>query len=166
MIDIARHQFTYLADCPAHTDLVLGDARLSLASEPNQKFDLLVIDAFSGDAIPVHLLTREAFQIYWRHLKPDGVLAVHISNRYLNLAPVVSLAARENGRTAWQVDSDDNDAFEIYNSSYVLVSNRARFFEDPLFKGELAKIIATRGFRSWTDDYSNLWQILNYRHGN
>ena len=75
-------------------DVVLGDARLSLAHEPSQQFDMLVIDAFAGDAIPVHLLTREAFDIYWRHLKPDGVLAVHISNQYLNLAPIVSLDAK------------------------------------------------------------------------
>ena len=74
VVRIAKEQFTFLADCPAHIDIVLGDARLSMINEPPQKFDILVIDAFSGDAIPVHLLTREAFQIYWRHLKPDGVL--------------------------------------------------------------------------------------------
>ncbi len=85
-------------DCPAHIDVVLGDARLSMEREPTQQFDILVIDAFSGDAIPIHLLTREAFRLYWRHLKADGVLAVHISNRYLNLAPVVFVGgARSSG---------------------------------------------------------------------
>jgi spermidine synthase len=166
VINIAKTQFSYLADCPAHIDVVLGDARLSLAGEPNQRFDMLVIDAFSGDAIPVHLLTREAFRIYWRHLKPDGVLAVHISNRYLNLAPVVLLAARESGRAVWEIDSDDNEALDIYNSSYVLVSSRAGFFDDALFKGELSEIDANHNLRTWTDDYSNLWQILKYRQGN
>ncbi len=102
VVQIARDRFKYLSDCPAHVDIVLGDARLSLAREPSQQFDILVIDAFSGDAIPVHLLTREAFRIYWRHLKPDGVLAVHISNRYLNLAPVVMLAAKESGKPVWR----------------------------------------------------------------
>ncbi len=162
VIDIARKRFTYLADCPSHVDIVLGDARLSLAQETNQRFDILVIDAFSGDAIPVHLLTREAFQIYWRHLKPDGVLAVHISNRYLNLAPAVLLAARESGKPVWQVDSDENDALEIYSATYVLVSSRPHFFDDALFHGELSKIEAAPGLRTWTDDYSNLWQILRY----
>ena len=94
VIQFAHKYFTFLADCPAHLDVVLGDARLSLAHELPQKFDMLVIDAFSGDAIPVHLLTREAFDIYWRHLKPGGVLAVHISNQYLNLGPIVWLDAK------------------------------------------------------------------------
>ncbi len=165
VVDIARTQFTYLADCPAHVDVVLGDARLSMAGEPNQRFDILVIDAFSGDAIPVHLLTREAFQIYWRHLKPQGVLAVHISNRYLNLAPVVLLAAEESGKPAWEIDSEQDDAFQVYNSSYVLVSSRAGLFHDALFQGELSKIDASHELRTWTDDYSNLWQILNYKRG-
>jgi hypothetical protein len=164
VIDIAHRQFSYLADCAAHVEIVLGDARLSLLSktEAGQRFDLLVVDAFSGDAIPIHLLTREAFQIYWRHMKPDGVLAVHISNRYLNLAPVVSLAAQEIAKPVWEVDSADDDAFEIYNASYVLVSSRPHFFNDPLFQGELAKIPENPKLRPWTDDYSNLWQILNY----
>jgi SAM-dependent methyltransferase len=158
---IARTQFTYLADCPAHTDIVLGDARLSLAHEPGQGFDILVVDAFSGDAIPVHLLTREAFQIYRRHLKPDGVIAVHVSNRYLDLAPVVALAARENSKRAWQVDTEDNNYRDEYGSSYVLVSSRAHFFETVLFTKKLIGIDVPAHMRPWTDDYSNLWQLLS-----
>jgi hypothetical protein len=163
VIEIAKTQFTYLADCPAHLDLVLGDARLSMAHEPDQRFDLLVIDAFSGDAIPIHLLTREAFRIYWRHLKRDGVLAVHVSNHYLNLAPIVKLAALDMHKEAWQVDAYDNDAREAYTSTYVLVSNRAGFFDNPLFMDQLIGIDAPRGLRMWTDDYSNLWQVLTIK---
>lgn len=162
VIQVARTRFTYLSDCPAHVDISPGDARLSMAREASQHFDLLVIDAFSGDSIPVHLLTREAFQVYWRHLKPDGVLAVHISNHYLNLAPVVKLAAEEAHKQAWQVDSEGDDAAEVFASTYVLVSSRASFFEDRLFSGELARIDVPAGMRPWTDDYSNLWQILKF----
>ncbi|HTU43872.1 MAG TPA: fused MFS/spermidine synthase [Bryobacteraceae bacterium] len=163
VIRIAQTQFTYLADCPAHVDIVLGDARLSLAREPSQRFDILVIDAFSGDSIPVHLLTREAFQIYWRHLKPDGVLAVHISNHYLDLAPVVELAAEQFHKQAWQVDNDSDDPTEVYASTYVLVSNRPSFFDQPFFSGLLTRIDPPPGLRAWTDDYSNLWQILKFK---
>ena len=163
VVRIAREQFTYLSDCPAHTDIVLGDARLSMANEPPQKFDILVIDAFSGDAIPVHLLTREAFALYWRHLKPDGVLAVHVSNRYLQLAPVVALASQGHQKEIWQVENSDDDAKEIYGSTYVLISSRLNFFSAPLFKGLLENVKVPSGLRAWTDDYSNLWEVLSYR---
>ncbi len=164
VVKIAKEQFTFLSDCPSHVDIVLGDARLSLASEPPQRFDILVIDAFSGDAIPVHLLTREAFHLYWRHLKPDGVLAVHVSNRYLNLAPVVALGTIDSGKQVWRIDNADNDLQEIYSSTYVLASSRRNLFSNALFHGLLEKIDIPRGLRPWTDDYSNLWQVLNY-HG-
>ena len=163
VIRIARSEFTYLADCPAHIEIVLGDARLSMAREPSQQFDLLVIDAFSGDAIPVHLLTREAFEIYWRHLKPDGVLAVHISNRYLDLAPVVKLGANQSDKEAWELDSDGNDVREIFEATYVLLTNRTHFFNDQLLYKRLLKISVRKHLRHWTDDYSNLWQILNFK---
>lgn len=160
IVKIAASHFSFLSDCPAHIDVVLGDARLSMSREDSQQFDVLVIDAFSGDSIPVHLLTREALQIYWRHLKPDGVLAVHVSNHYLDLAPVVALAANELGKEALQIVSDDDDDLEIYNATYVLVTSRANFFKQPLFKGEVMKINIPRRLRTWTDDYSNLWQVL------
>jgi hypothetical protein len=159
---IAKTKFTFLADCPAHIDIVMGDARLSMAQEPVQRFDILVIDAFSGDAIPVHLLTREAFRIYWRHLKPDGVLAVHVSNHYLDLAPIVMLAAKEAGKPAWQIDNDDDDSTEVYASTYVLVSGRPGFFQSNLLKGQLEPIAVPPHLRPWTDDFSNLWQVLKF----
>jgi SAM-dependent methyltransferase len=166
VVDIAKTQFTFLSDCPAHMDVVLGDARLSLMHEAPQQFDILVIDAFSGDAIPVHLLTREAFQMYWRHLNPNGVLAVHVSNRYLDLAPVVALASQGQGRQVWQVENDDDLTKQIYGSAYVLISNRANFFSNPLFKGLLEGINIPPHLRAWTDDYSNLWQVLSYSDKN
>jgi spermidine synthase len=161
VVDIAKTQFTFLKDCSAHVDIALGDARLSMSHEPDQRFDILVIDAFSGDAVPVHLLTREAFQIYWQHMKPDGVIAVHVSNHYLNLPPVVKLAAQDSGKQARLVDTEDA-ANEAYAATYMLVSSRPGFFEDPLFKGQLQLVTIPSNMRPWTDDFSNLWRILKF----
>ena len=160
VIDIAHRDFTFLSGSPAHEDIVLGDARLSLAHEASQQFDMLVVDAFAGDAIPVHLLTREAFDIYWRHLKPDGVLAVHVSNQYLNLAPIVALDAEARGLPVWQVENDAEDAIEVYSATWVLVSKRPGFFDDPLFKDRLDEIEIPKHLQPWTDDFTSLWRIL------
>jgi SAM-dependent methyltransferase len=161
MRSIAQTQFTYLSDTPAHVDVALGDARITMSREDPQRFDILVVDAFSGDAIPVHLLTREAFALYWRHLKPDGVLAVHVSNRYLELPPVVQIAAQRSGKSAWLVDNDDRDLSQIYGATYVLVTNREGFAKEPLLQGKLRRILVPPHLREWTDDYSNLWDILD-----
>lgn len=157
---IARTQFRFLPDCMAPNEVVLGDARLSLEREQSKQFDVLAVDAFSGDAIPVHLLTRQAFALYWRHLKPDGVLAVHVSNRYLSLAPGVALAAAETGKQAMLVSIDEDDEKEIASSDWVLVSSRPGFFDQPEIKGADSKISPIPGLRTWTDDYSNLYKIL------
>ena len=157
---IARTQFRFLTLCMAPNEVVLGDARLSLEREQSKQFDVLAVDAFSGDAIPVHLLTRQAYALYWRHLKPDGVLAVHVSNRYLSLAPGVALAAAETGKQALLVSIDEDDEKEIASSDWVLVSSRPGFFEQPEIKEATAKISPIAGLRTWTDDYSNLYKIL------
>ena len=161
VLKIAQTQFTFLRDCMAPHDVVMGDARLSLEREPSQQFDVLAVDAFSGDAIPVHLLTREAYKLYWRHLKPDGVLAVHVSNRYLMLGPVVAMAAVESGKTAKMVsfEANDRDSTEETDSDWVLVSSRPGFFDQPEIK-VAHKIDPIPGLRMWTDDYSNLYRIL------
>jgi hypothetical protein len=140
--------------------VVLGDARLSLEKGPSQQFDVLAVDAFSGDAIPVHLLTRQAFALYWRHLKPNGVLAVHVSNKYLNLGPVVSMGALEDRKQATMISNDGDDEREIAASDWVLVSSRDGFFASPEIKSASSKIEPIPGLRMWTDDYSNLYKIL------
>ncbi len=157
---IAQTQFHFLDGCMAPHEVVLGDARLSLEREQSKHFDVLAVDAFSGDAIPVHLLTREAYALYWRHLKPDGVLAVHVSNRYLSLGPGVALAAAETGKQAMLVSIDADDEKEIAASDWVLVSSRKGFFDQPEIKGADTKITPISGLRTWTDDYSNLYKIL------
>jgi hypothetical protein len=160
VVRIARSQFTYLSDSQAKIEIALGDARLSLEREAKQNFDVLALDAFSSDSIPVHLLTREAFALYFHHLKDDGVLAVHISNRYLELAPVVQLAADSLGKKAWEIESDDEDESHIYLARWVLVSGRAEIATDPPTGPAGAAIARRPGLRMWTDDYSNLLRVL------
>ncbi len=160
VVKIAQTQFTFLLSCMAPHEVILGDARLSLEAEPSKQFDLLAVDAFSGDAIPVHLLTREAFALYWRHLKPDGVLAVHVSNRYLSLGPVVALAAAEDHKQALMFSNEEDENTEVAASDWVLVSSRPGFFDQPQIKPLGKQIDPISGLRTWTDDYSNLYKIL------
>lgn len=157
VLRLARSEFSYLADCQAQLEVVLGDARLSLEREPTQNFDVLAVDAFSSDSIPVHLLTVEAFRLYFRHLKQDGVLAVHVSNRYLDLKPIVELAARTLGKQTQVIDTEDDDDIGVFGATWVLVNRR--LFEKPELKGS-PTLIAQTGLRPWTDDYSNLFRIL------
>jgi SAM-dependent methyltransferase len=163
VVEIASTQFTFLSDSAARVEIALGDARLSLEREPPEGFDVLAVDAFSSDAIPVHLITREALAVYLRHMKPDGIVAFHVSNRFLDLIPVVARIAREQGARAVLVqdDPEEEEPIERSRSDWVLVSRSARALA--------AKPIVERGgvpaedrgeWRTWTDDYSNLIQIL------
>jgi SAM-dependent methyltransferase len=160
VIDIAMKRFSYVTDTRAQVELVLGDARLSLEREPSQGFDVLAVDAFSSDAIPVHLLTAEAFATYFRHLRPKGVVAVHISNRYLDLKPVLQQAAAQFGRHARLVDEDSDEERGVYGSTWVLIANDPRVFERPPLEGAGEPLAAEKPVRLWTDDYSDLWRIL------
>lgn len=160
VVEVARREFTFLKDCPAKLDLVMGDARLSMEREAPQNFDVLHLDAFSSDSVPVHLLTREAFQLYFRHLKPDGILVLHISNRYLDLQPVTARAAEALGKHALMVEDYGDEDAGYFGTDMVLVSNRKERFDQPLFMG--CKPPKTKASVAlWTDDYSNLFRILN-----
>jgi hypothetical protein len=155
----ADTQFTFLADCKARHDVVLGDGRLSLERESPENFDVLAVDAFSSESVPVHLLTREAMELYFRHLKPDGILAVNISNRFLDLEPVVDGQCRALGKTDRRVDNDDDDSADVFAASWVLATSPASGFDKLIMDGS-AGIQPDRKIRLWTDDYSNLFQIL------
>ncbi len=167
---LAETRFSFLADSAAKIDIIPGDARLSLEREPVQRFDILALDAFSSDAIPVHLLTCEAFQVYLRHLKPDGVIAVHISNRYLRLEPVVMRLADHLGLKAALIEDDglegsdiDAESGCVYESDWVLLSNNKEFLNLP----GIAEATGARGNYSpriglWTDEESNLFRILSF----
>jgi len=163
VIELARSEFSFLGDSKARIETVLGDARLSLEREPDQAFDVLALDAFSSDSIPVHLLTSEAFALYLRHLRPEGILAVHVSNRYLDLVPVVERAARHHGLEARLVESDDNDDAGTYRSDWVLVSRSGKVFAEPPLAGPAQEIDDEDDVSLWTDDYSNVFRLLKHR---
>jgi hypothetical protein len=157
--DIAYHQFYFLPDCKAKLEIAMGDARLSLEKEAPENFDVLAVDAFSSDSIPVHLLTKEAMELDFHHLRPDGILAVHISNRYLNLQPVLEGEVKANGKIARLVDTDDDDEHDVFGATWILVTSPTPgFSQDVLASSEELK--PTGSVRLWTDDYSNLFKIL------
>jgi SAM-dependent methyltransferase len=159
---LARSMFSFLTDCRGKIAVVLGDARLSLEREPAQRFDLLVLDAFSSDAIPVHLLTTEAFEVYARHLKPNGILALHISNNYLDLEPVVaSLARRLNYRGVAIDHAPTADQWWLRPSRWVLLTRNEAFINAPAIR-DAARPLNDELANSqvWTDDFSSLFQVL------
>jgi hypothetical protein len=160
VINIANTVFTYLRDSPARKEITLGDARLSLENEPPQNFDVLAVDAFSGDAIPVHLLTKEAVALYLKHLKPDGILAIHTSNTYLRLNPVVKQLAENAGCEARSVRNESDDDQFIATAEWVLVTRNRAFLNSDIIQKDSTEIDVPRGLRLWTDDYNNLFQIL------
>lgn len=155
---LAREKFTYLSECEGKVEVVHGDARLSLEREPAQQYDLLAVDAFSGDSIPVHLMTREAVDLYFRHLRPGGVLALHITNSHLDLGPVAEKLGRAAGKHAVLVSSEGDSDNEIYGADWVLMSSSP--LEPQALKKVSTRLVERPELRLWTDDYNNLFQIL------
>jgi spermidine synthase len=160
---IADEYFTYLKDAKGAQQVVLGDGRISLerelANDTRQEFDILAVDAFSGDGIPVHLLTREAFALYWEHLRSDGILAFHITNLHFDFSPVIRALARELGKRAlWIKDFSDPEKGNSY-SDWVLVTSNQTFLKDPFVNFRIAPW-STLEETVWTDDYSNLFQVV------
>ena len=163
--DLSDRYFTYLNDSPAEKEVLMGDARIVMERELEQDrsraFDVLAIDAFSGDSIPVHLLTAECADVYRRHLKPDGILAIHISNRYLDLNPVCRALSEHLGWQAIRIDTDDDDDSGCYGATWVLISANSEFLELPSVDDshwpwdddEPAPLL-------WTDDFASLWQVI------
>jgi hypothetical protein len=155
--------FTYLADCQGKVEVVQGDARLSLERELRERrpqgFDVLAIDAFSSDSIPVHLLTREAVAVYLAHLsRPDGILAIHISNRYLELKPVVRGLADAFACDASLVDVSDDGPY--WGSTWVLLAPRGDVLARSGIDDDAETLESNKAVRLWTDDYSNLFQVV------
>ncbi len=159
VIEIAGRDFTYLADSEATVETALGDARLVLEREAPQQFDVLAIDAFSSDAIPVHLITSEALAIYERHVKPSGIIAFHVTNRFLDLAPVVEALAHAHGLAAVLVSDDGKDTGSSV-SDWVLLSKDPAALEKPAIADAASEIAPRREWRLWTDDFNNLVQVL------
>jgi hypothetical protein len=167
VVKVSETYFHYLEDSPAATEIVLGDARLQLEAEllagKPQAFDVLAVDAFSSDAIPIHLLTREAVEIYWKHMAEDGLLLFHISNHSLDLAPIVRAHAAYLGCQAVRITARlDEEKDTNYNTWLVLTRNQqfldlaaVRSSISPWQPDERAPVV-------WTDDFASLWHILKF----
>jgi hypothetical protein len=156
-ISIASTQFSFLRESRARVDVVPGDGRLSLERELNQRFNVLAVDAFTGDSIPIHLLTLQAFQLYFRHLSANGVLAVHVSNRFLNLAPVVARAAGALGKQAVLIESPGEPGETIVKKAeWILITADQRLAAKLARTGRGEFLDGNNGTRLWTDDYSDV----------
>jgi hypothetical protein len=160
VLEIARSEFSYIRDTAAKVEFALGDGRLLLDAEPSQQFDMLVMDAFSGDSVPVHLITKEAFATYFRHLKPDGMLAVNISNAYLDLEPVMERAANAFGKVALVYHYSPDDETFCFGSSWTLIVDQKTADAHPDLLRDVKILKQERPFRMWTDDFSNMFSIL------
>lgn len=179
MVEIARdrNKFTFLSDCAGDTPIVIGDARLQLANQPAGRFDVIVIDAFSSDAIPLHLLTSEAIGIYARALKPDGILLIHISNRFFDLEPVLAAEAKARGWTsAIRMDPGPigDEYGDLTGSNWVALTatpQRMRQLtggirprKDSYADGAWVPLEARKYFGRWTDDYASTLPVLIWKN--
>ena len=159
---IARNVFTYIRDSGAQVSIIPGDARTSLAAEPPQAFDVLVVDAFSGDAIPLHLLTTQALALYRRHLAPGGIIAFHISNRHVDLEPPIALLAQSTGMHAAAITTPARDERDEFTATWILLSDNSAFFAQPEIAHVSHPPAQLPGLRPWTDDFSSLLPVLHW----
>ena len=159
--ELAKTRFSFLADCKGDTDVVLGDGRIAMEREEPQQFDVLVLDAFSGDAVPMHLLTEEAFMIYRKHMKPNGVIVTNISNKYVDLVPVFRrVADRFDYETRRFVAEMDVESFQA-SSQWFALSNNERFLNDSVVMAAATGLPEQYAqIPLWTDHYNNLFQVL------
>ena len=159
---LAETWFTFLDSCEAAVEIVMGDARLSMEAEEGQEFDVLVLDAFNSDVVPVHLLTKEAFEIYLRHIRPDGVIALHVSSRYLDLHSVVwRLADHLNLKSAW-IENDHDDENGIFAADWILLTKNEEFLNlRAIRRASQAPDTDYEEMDLWTDDHVNVFQILS-----
>jgi SAM-dependent methyltransferase len=165
---VALSEFSFLRDTPAQTDIILGDGRLSLERERPQEYDILAIDAFSGDSIPMHLITREAMAAYLRHLKPDGAIIFQATNRFVDIAPVVERLAAEFGLTAVMIsDAQDTSAatglgYWTSHTDQIIVTRNAALLASQPVRAAAEVLEPHPGFRVWTDDFYNLMHVLKH----
>ncbi len=159
VMNVANTEFTFLRDSHATIETSLGDARLSLEREPPQGFDVLIVDAFSSDSIPVHLITREAMAVYLKHVKPGGAIVFHVTNRFLRLAPVVKQIA-----DSYQLHSalivDDAETSNFSKTDWMIVTRDKALIESDAIAAKSTEVEVIPGLRPWTDDFSSLFKIL------
>jgi len=162
---LADKYFSYMDDTKADIEVVFGDARLSLEREvlngELQKFDVLAVDAFTSDAVPLHLLTREAMELYYQHLEPNGLLAIHVSNNYVNLSAVVRGLANETGRHAVRIYTPRSARSGTDYAFWVIVARNRSFVESELVQASITPWTEHESLPIvWTDDYASLWQAV------
>ena len=164
VVTVAQREFTFLGDSAARMEVVLGDGRLSLEREADQRFDLLAIDAFSGDSIPMHLLTREAMATYVRHIKPEGVIVFQATNRFVDIAPVVERLATAFGLRAILVSdwggSNDGASYWLSGTDQIVVTRSQALLDAEPLRSVADPLPQRPDFRVWTDDFYNLLTIL------
>ena len=159
VLEIANNDFSFVTNSAAETEVILGDARISMEREDSQRFDVLVLDAFSGDSIPTHLLTKEAFDVYLRHLNSDGVIAVHISNKHVNLEPVVRRLGTELDLQCAIVTSPDRLP-QCMQANWILMTKADAFLASDQIRDRAQRLETTNEFPLWTDQYNNIVQLL------
>lgn len=163
VVDLAFEHFSFLRDTPAAIDIVVGDGRISLERELRETggrdYDLLVVDAFTSDAIPVHLLTKEAVRVYWSHLAPGGVLAIHVTNSYVDLVPVVAGVAAALGKHAVHLQSAATDE-GTFTADWVMITESPMPAEGTPDGMTVTQLLPPPSAGVWTDDYSDLLRTL------
>jgi len=159
VIDLARREFTFLSKPGVET--VEGDGRLGLERD-QRTFDLIVVDAFSGDAVPVHLLTAEAMDVYWRRLQPDGLLVMHISNTVLDLEPAVQKLAENAGLSTVMVHAGADPSIQRIESKWALIAKTPERLRSASLEKLGRKLNTRPGQRLWTDDFSNLFELVRF----
>ncbi len=163
IVAAAHKHFSFIADSPATIEVAVGDGRLLLQDEATRRFDVLVVDAFSGDSIPVHLLTREAIELYRQRLEPGGVIALHVSNSHLDLRPVVGRIAAELGmELALVADGGIEGDIGTSASDWILLADDRHLLDQPLIRQATTPMPQRASARAWTDDYSNILQVLSF----
>jgi len=170
MVEVARNRFTFLNRCAPQVRIVLGDARLSLARQPNNSIDMLAVDAFSSDAVPMHLLTREALDVYGRAVQRDGIVLFHISNRYLDLKPVIADIAARGGWSSAMLEYIPSEEDEVMNAtlSVWIALSRNPASIDRLVQlsgedsGNWVVLEQKPDFSGWSDDHASILPIINY----
>jgi hypothetical protein len=166
VLNLSDGYFSYLKDSAAKVEVVVGDARITMDRElsngESQQFDVLLIDAFSSDAIPLHLLTRECADVYRSHLADDGLLLIHISNRYLDLNPVTLALAEHLGWEAVRIDTDDNDELGVYGATWIVITANSEFLSHSEVRAAHSPWDDDQPLLLWTDDFASLWQVISY----
>jgi SAM-dependent methyltransferase len=161
---IARKHFSFLSRCGGNCDVVIGDGRLQLEREPDASFDLLLLDVFSSDSVPAHMLSREAIRVYVSKMKPDGVLLFHVSNRYLDLERLAAGLLHDAGLTAISRFDEAGDARSMgkSNSQHVAGARTREVLATLETRPEWHPVARSGGFDPWTDDYSNLMGLIRW----